>query len=72
MASTIMGKDKRQKHRSYFRQIPKTPYRTVRGGRIVIGKFDADGHIRYGTFVMDELLFFNNPVSEPEIKMLSK
>ena len=44
----------------------------VRDGRIVIGKFDFGTSIKYYTFVMDELLFFNNPVTEPEIKMLSK
>ena len=51
----------------YHRQFPKPYHRTARIGRIVIGK-----SINYGTFVMDELLFFNHPVTEPEIKMLSK
>ena len=56
----------------FHRQIPKPPYRTVRDGRIVIGKFDTGTSIKYNTFVIDELLFFNHPVTEPEIKMLSK
>ena len=53
----------------------RKPYtRMARDGRIVIGKVSTDTHryARYGTFVMDELLFFNCPVTEPEIKMLSR
>ena len=49
----------------------KPPYRQVRDGRIVIGRFDAGPFNVYYTFVIDELLFFNHPVTEPEIKMLS-
>ena len=73
MASTIMGRDTTSETQKLFhRQIPKPPYRTVRDGRIVIGKYDTGTDIRYNTFVIDELLFFNHPVTEPEIKMLSK
>ena len=68
MASTMMGKGKHQKHRRF----PEPHHRTAKDERIVIGRDEADRHFRYGTFVMDELLFFNNPVTEPEIKMLSK
>ena len=56
----------------YHRRFPQPHHRTARNGRIVIGRDEADRHFRYGTSVMDELLFFNNPVTEPEIKMLSK
>ena len=56
----------------YYRRFPKPYHRTARDGRIVIGNFDTDKSINCGTFVIDELLFFDHPVTKPEIKMLSK
>ena len=65
----MMGKEKTSEtQKLHHRRTTKPPYRQVRDGRIVIGKYDAGPFIRYYTFVIDELLFFNHPVTEPEIK----
>ena len=43
----------------------------ARDGRILIGKYDNENiYDVYGTFVIDELVFFSYPLTEPEIKML--
>ena len=41
-------------------------------GRIVIGRIRTDLNIRYASVQVDELLFFNQSLTEQEIMMLSQ
>ena len=59
----------------YHFRYPKGTNRIARDGKIVLGRLvtdDFETFERYGTFVIDELLFFNRVVTEAEIKMLSR
>ena len=62
----------RERQTSETQKLIHQPWKgAARDGRILIGKYDNENRSDvYGTFVMDELLFFNYPVTEPEIKML--
>ena len=46
-------------------------YLPPNNGRIVIGRYRVDLDAGYASVQVDELLFYNRTLTEPEIKMLS-
>ena len=67
------GKRQTSKTQTFNHGEKVEPHRyPLRDGRIAIGQRDATGRLPfyYGTFVIDELVFFNRPVTEAEIKIL--